>query len=103
MLLDHPTLNSYRAELIPENDPRHAAAQEVAREDIKAVERLHEEARRAPIWVFDGWNEDGEPVMDENTDPWDRLESAKEKAAGNPNVVAILQAEKRLGLIGQGT
>ncbi len=101
MLLDHPTLNSYRAEIIPEDDPRYEAAQEVAREDIKAVERLHEEARRAPIWVFDGWDEDGEPVMDENTDPWDRLEQAKERAADNPNAVAILEAEGRLELVGE--
>ena len=103
MLMDHPVLNSYRVALFSEDDPRYAAAREVAREDIKAVERLHEEARRATIWVFDGWDEDGEPIMAENSDPWDRLELAKERAAGNPNVVAILRTEGRLGLIGEST
>ena len=67
------------------------------------VERLHEEARQAPIWLFEGWDEEGELVMEENTDSWDRLELAKERAAGNPNAVAILRTEGRLHLIGRGT
>ncbi len=100
MLMDHPVLNTYRAELFSEGDPRYAAAQEVAREDINMVERLHEEARQAPIWLFDGWDEEGEPIMAENTDPWDRLELAKDRVAGNPTAVAILRAEGRLELIG---
>lgn len=100
MLMDHPVLNSYRAELFSEDDSRYEAAREVAREDIKMVEQLYEEVRRSPIWVFDGWDEDGEPIMAENTDPWDRLELAKERLAGNPNAFAILQAEGRLELIG---
>ena len=103
MLTDHPALDSYRAELFSEDDSRYEAAREVAREDIKRVEQLHEEARRAPIWVFDGWDEEGEPIMEENTDPWDRLERARERAAGNPNAVAILRAEGRLSLLGGTT
>lgn len=103
MLTDHPALDRYREELVLEADPRYEAAREVAREDIKRVEQLQEAARRAPIWVFDGWDEEGEPIMEENTDPWDRLERARERVAGNPNAVAILRAEGRLSLLGGTT
>lgn len=85
---------------IAPDDPRHAAARELALEAIAEIDRQVEAAETAArhVWPDDcGEDEDPEPIP--NDGPWETLEEIARLAARNPNVVAELKSQGRIDLV----
>ena len=98
MLLDNPKLEIHRTQTFAASHPEYAAAKEVALADIELMDRLHAEAMRAPRFIT-APDEDGEPEIVENDEPWERLDIAVRRVARNVNAVPLLERQNQIDLV----
>ncbi len=92
--------NDLTSTLIPPHHPHYWRSWRLAFASIKALERAIKGVQSATLYICSGYDEDGEPCnIRENIAPFDDLVAVQKAAAENPNVVLILEGQKRLHLL----
>ncbi|WP_204736947.1 hypothetical protein [Gluconacetobacter azotocaptans] len=67
--------------------------------EIRQLESLIAWRTRQPRWHAVGYDADGEPDVDANDRPWNKVHDARQVLATNPTVTEILGAQGRQSLL----
>ncbi len=73
------------------NDDQRKEAFRLIREAEEAGDRM----KTAPLYIHGGYDEEGDPIPEENIGPWDAFEEAIRRVEENETAVRILMAQGR--------
>ncbi len=86
-------------DIIPSHHRDYNKARALVFSLIKQLELTRQECAQTPPWIGTGYDEDGDIIALENTEPFERAYELSAMIRSNPNAVAILKAQDRLSIL----